>query len=242
MDYSEWFERSCEFARNVTGVSCANSELAGHIPAIDSVLELAGLKIKGEITEDVSSCLGRIFTHINALAQEASTGDSVALAALNAIDSLVTPNLLNISLTTLNELADRKYKSWFARATRLTELMSDLSWVVEPTKPQLKMTATVPIRPFAQLSPDIVQRATLWTEEGLQTLHAFAVQHCRKNTTLQASGIKLFNFIEERDAYTPQDERVLKRDLQMFKQWVDEHPTEVPVWLDLRDHQEISDE
>jgi len=234
----EW---GSDLAREFTGVSSTNAELIEEIPALDSLLHCAALRIKGELTDEVRSHLGLIFTRIVPLAEEASHGDPVALDTLKVITSLVTPNLLNISPQTLQELANRAYKSWFARATILIELMSDLSWVVEPTRSDAKTMRTGPIRPFKTLPKKIIKEATFYREEGINNLHAFAVKFCRKNTTLQALAFKVYNAINERDGYETQDERVLKRDLQMFKKWVRENYTEALhiAWLSLRGEEEI---
>jgi hypothetical protein len=243
MKDSEYFERACDDARESAGVSSTNAELVLAIPAIDSLLFAAALEIKGKLSDEVGCYLGRIFTQIVPLAENASSGDSIALAALHAIDSLVTPHLLNFSPQTLKMLGDRAYKGWFARANFLVELMSDLSWVVEPIRGDVKAMQTGPVRPLANLSEEVRREARLWGDEELDTLHSLAIQHCRKNTTLQALAIKVFNAIAERDEWESKDERVLKRDLQRLKEWIDEHPTEAPAsaFLELRGG-EVSDE
>lgn len=241
MKGSRHFEWACNLAREFTKVSSTNAQLVEQIPALESLLYCAGLSIKGELTEEVRSTLGRIFTRIVPLAEDASDGDSVALTALNAIDSLVTPNLFNISPQTLKELADRKYKSWFARATTLIELMSDLSWVVEPTRDHAKTMRTGPVRPLVNLTQKIIKEASFYGDEKIETLHTLAIEHCRRNTTLQALAFKVFNTINERDGYESQDERVLKRDLQMFKKWVGENHREALecAWLSLRGEETV---
>lgn len=230
------FEWACDHAREFTGVFSTNSELVAEIPALDSLLYGAALKIKGDLSGRANWLLNMICSNIIPLAEEASLGDPLALAALEAIHSITTPNLLNFTPQTLEKLAGRAYKAWFARACVLVELMNDLSWVVEPTKSQAKMSPTCSVRPFESLTEEIKEEARFYRDESIETLHAFARQHCRKNTTLQALAIKVFNALNERDGYATQDERVLKRDLQMFKKWVADHVNEAPAgaWLDLR--------
>jgi hypothetical protein len=241
MSRANLFEGACDIARKFAKISSTNAELVQAIPAIDSLVYGGALVIKDELTDEVRSLLGGIFTKIIPLAEFASRGETTALAALRAIDSLVSPNLLNISPQTLEELADRKYKSWLARAVSLIELMSDLSWVVEPTKSDTQTMRTGPIRPLASLTQEVVKEAVFFSDEKIETLHALAIQYCRKNTTLQALAFKVFNAINERDGYEPQDDRVLKRDLQMFKKWVADNPREAVdcAWLELRGEEEI---
>ncbi|HEV2881073.1 MAG TPA: hypothetical protein VGX24_07325 [Pyrinomonadaceae bacterium] len=241
MKDSNYFEWACDLAREFAEVSSTNDELVQAIPAIDSLVYGAALSIKGVFTDEVRAHLGRIFTRIIPLAEDASDGDSTAMVALEAINSLVTPNLLNISPQTLKQLADRAYKSWFARATILIGLMGDLSWVVEPTRNNAKTMRTGSVRPLAKLTKEIKKAAVFNQDEKIETLHILAVQHCRKNTTLQALAIKVFNALNERDGYESQDERVLKRDLQMFKKWVAENPRDALecAWLSLRGEKEV---
>jgi hypothetical protein len=243
MKGSEHFERACDHARKFAEVSATNAELVEAISALEELLYGAALRIKGDLTPEARALLGRILNKIIPLAEHASDGEPTALAALHAIDSLVTPNLLNISLRTLKELGNRAYKGWFARANFLVELMSDLSWVVEPTRGDVMAMRTGPVRPLVSLSEEVRREARLWGDEEFETLHALAVQHCRKNTTLQALAIKVFNALAERDEWESKDERVLKRDLQRFKNWIDEHPTEAPAsaYLCLR-NKEVTDE
>lgn len=235
------FESACDFARELTGVSATNTELVEEIPAIDALLYGAALSIQGELTQEIESCLGGIFTNLMSLAEQAAAGDSVSMAALKAIDAVATPNLLNISPQTLENLAGRTYKSWLARASILIDLMGDLSWVVEPVKSHAKTMRTGAVRPMAILTQKIKRTARLNTDEKLETLHALATQHCRHNTTLQALAIKVFNIIAEREGHETQDERVLKRDLQKLKKWVAEHPSEATMcgWLSLRGEEDV---
>jgi hypothetical protein len=181
----------------------------------------------GKIKEQDAALFGELVKRLFSIVLRAAYAeDTLAPIQLQAIEKLTRPEKYGLTLTDIEQLAATdKARPAIARAMELRGIMSQLAWVVTPTKGG-KYEPNQPIKLKSGEPPNHLKEA-----------HELAEKYWRRGTTLQALAIRVYlaqlqaeGVLDEGDKGI--SEGSLKDDLAEAKRWEAAH-LNVPHWQGL---------